>query len=307
MNTYNSPSLTQASVGTVWNPQTQYLPVRTSRLGRLKTITRSLLRAGLGGAIGGYALAIGLVIGQNRGFIPPAVVIVVFMFLAMVLGLVTGTLTLILENLIEEDLEMFPRAIATSIFSFLALLAWSRITESTDISIVRQLLVPAIVFGFPVGLLSGSRLRIRQLLRHGVYPKTHVASYSFWSLLSDGVAIILRTSAIAGILSSIAALVILWRSIELPERMVLIYCLYYFTLSATVTIFVRSTVLTVLAGLFLNSLLIFLALFWESSSEILNSGGLQLSCAVFGGLWLVFMVNKRTTREERVLVSELGR
>src|SRR6185295_2850120 len=105
------------------------------------------------------------------------------------------------------------------------------------------------------------RVRIRQLLPHGVDPKSDVASNSFWSLLSECVAVVLRTAAIVGMFTSVAALVILWRSIEIPERMVLIYCIYYFTLSAIVTIFVRSTQLTVLAGLFLNSLLIFLAVF----------------------------------------------
>lgn len=72
MNTYNSPSMPHGSVPAVWNPRTQYLPTRTNRLVRLKTITRSLLRAALGGAIGGYALVIGFAIVQGTvGLFPP--------------------------------------------------------------------------------------------------------------------------------------------------------------------------------------------------------------------------------------------
>jgi hypothetical protein len=225
-------------------------------------------------------------------------------FLGMVFGLVTGTLALIFENLIEEDLEMLLRAVATSVLSFLILLGLARIMDPPDV-VAKTLVLPAIALGFPVGLISGSKLRIRQLLRYGAYAKPGVVSNSFGFLLSQAVAIIMRTAAIVGVFSSVAVLVFLWRSIEIPERMVLVYCIYYFTLTAAVTIFVRSTLLTVLAGIFLNSLLLFLAVFWGSSSEALNAGGLQFSCAVFSGLWLVFICGKRTPAAPRVLISEL--
>jgi len=212
------------------------------------------------------------------------------MIAGALLALVSGALVLFLENLIEEQLTMLPRAIATSIFSILILMALASIDQDVDWELIKHLLLPGLALGFPVGLMITSKLRLSKLFMFGAFDSTVVDQQFKESpiqvTLSTIAGLALRLVGVFGFLVSTIALSVFWRDLETDERMVIIYSIYYFGGTTFVSVYLRSRLQVTAAAFFLNSLLLILAVYWEPSGGAANP--LPLATFVLIALWIFF-------------------
>jgi hypothetical protein len=282
--------------------------------GRFRATATFLCRAAIGGAFGGYLLdvvsTVKAVLEPQWYFIPIPVLLFiylpVYMLYGAVLALVAGGMTLILENLIEEKLTMAPRAIATGVISALLLLGVSRFWAPIDWALIKHTLLPGFVVGVPASLFASTRTRLRHLLRYGVQPSSPQvidleANRRLLALGTMGT-VALRLVSVVGFLTSIEGLIAFWRNLEVHERMVVIYAIYYFACTAFVTLMVRTRWMAVTAGTFLNGLLLVLALFWSPSGEAANP--LPMAVTVLSALWLLFIVScARPVQTRRLATS----
>lgn len=275
-----------------------------------------LCRASLGGALGGYLVDVGFtvdaVIHHQWSYIPIPVVLFIFlpvyMLFGSLLGLVTGGMTLILENLIEEKLTMAPRAVATAIFSVVALACIGSFWVPLDWALIKQVFLPGLGLGLPVGLFASTKLRLRHLLIYGAHLSSKEDHHPDTNQIMIGLgsigAVALRLVGIVGVLISIESLIVFWKDLEVHERMVVTYAIYYFACTTAVSLCVRSKWLIGAAAFLLNGLLLILAMFWEPSNGVASP--LPLAFTVLAILWLLFMVGRPVERRLNTTYQTLG-
>lgn len=276
--------------------------------GRAWRIVRFLFHAAIGGAIGGHFLVLGLAIHENLigsdswGSDLLFIALPVYMIAGALLALVSAALTLILENLIEEQLTMMPRAIATSMFSILVLIALGSIDAEVDWELIKRLLLPGLALGFPVGIMITSRLRLSRLFMFGAFASMPIdqrfKENPILVTLSTVAGLALRLVGVFGFLVSAVALSVFWRDLEIDERMVITYSIYYFGGTTFVSLCLRSRLQVAAAGFFLNSLLLILAVYWEPSRGAANP--LPLATFVLIFLWVLFISSVRALRNTRL-------
>src|SRR2546425_623509 len=254
------------------------LPASSPRLTALakprpawKSIARFLSQAAVGGALGGYALAIGSAIYYDQNNYHLQVLITLPFILAggAVLGLLTGALTLVVENLIEEKLSALPRVIVTGAIAVLIIFGIAAFWNSANWQLLKILVVPGAVLGLPVGLVAGSKLRPWRLLLLGVDkpPGAEADAVSGATSLSYGFALIggfaLRLVSAMGVLMAVMVLACSWKLQQTDELLVTIFSIYYFGCTAYVSCKVRLRWVIGAFGTFLNALLLALALLWD--------------------------------------------
>ncbi|HXD31995.1 MAG TPA: hypothetical protein VN643_12815 [Pyrinomonadaceae bacterium] len=260
-------------------------------------VVKFLSHAAIGGAIGGHLLVIGLALNQiiigSRSWGSGLLLILLpfYMIAGALLALVSAALTLILENLIEEKLTMLPRAIATSIFSILILLGLASLDVQVDSLLIKQLLLPGLALGFPVGIMMTTRLRLSHLFIFGAHSPELVTSGLRENPISVAVGMIgglaLRLVGVIGFLIAVVALPVFWTNLEIDARLVMVYSIYYFGCTSFVSMCVRSRLQATAAALFINGLLVLLALYWEPSGGASNP--LPVASFVLILLWTLFI------------------
>src|SRR5436190_20668489 len=133
-----------------------------------RSTLRFLSQAAVGGMIGSYALLIGVVLYYTN---PYNFLLIFFLPLYLTMGAVTGlaigSITTLLEYVIEEKLTMLPRAIATSAIAILLLAGITWFRNRMDWQLFRQCILIGAIIGFPIGLVTRSKLRLWRLLAHG--------------------------------------------------------------------------------------------------------------------------------------------
>lgn len=297
---------------------------RSNRPSKLRQVARFFLRALIGGAIGGYLCELGALgweisyYRQNRWLVEAILesgkgnelVVGFFETLPFYLiggalfAAITGSLTLVFENLIEEKLKVLPCAIATSGFSVLLMIGLVRIAGPVKWTLVLELSPAFIALGFPVGLLARSRLNFWRLLVYGAAPSTasrEMHRDSISSTLSIVAAVALRLVGFFGLFTSVGLLGSAWMFVEIHERLVITYAIYYFACTMFVSVFVRTRWMVVAAGSFLNGLLLLLALLWEPSGDVASP--LPLALVVLSVLWLLFIGSRPQPLKRRPATS----
>lgn len=274
---------------------------KAKRSARLRSIATFLFRTGLGSTLGAYLSIFGMLV-YSRNDNPPhnldlldvSLMLAFFMVPAFPLALVSRWLTLIFENLIEEKMTLLPHAIATGIFSILLLLAMWRTSEPFDSTAVKLLGAFGFTLGFPVGLLARLKLNLLdRLIYGGQEPVMDIRDLDrnlvlFVVGITGGLA--LRLVGIVGFMLAVLGLTVMWSDLELHERLVMVYAIYYFGCTAFVSLCIRSRWMVVGAAVFLNALLLALALFWEPSADVASP--LRLAFTVLAILWILFMVGR---------------
>lgn len=297
MNTESTFSVKQVNLGS--SNAKQISPASPpSRASRFRRIARFLYRAGIGGALGGYVLLVGLVLDEviehppGHFFIPLLVILAFpfYMLAGFALAVVTSALTLFLEDLIEEKMTLLARAIVMSVFSVIVLLGVKSIGEQLEWVVVKQMLLPGLALGFPAGLLATANMHPGKRLIYGSRDPVGIrdleANPIFLPIgMIAGMA--LRLVGVIGLMVSILALPVFWTKSEIHERLVMAYAIYYFAATAFVSLFIRSRGVVVAAAAFLNALLLVLAMYWEPSGGV--ESPLPMALFVLATLWLMFI------------------
>ena len=262
-----------------------------------KSVARFLSQAAVGGALGGYALAIAIALYDYHHPYNFLLMISLPFWLVggAVLGLVTGTLTLLFENLIEEKLSAQARVIVTSAIATLIFFGLDAFRDSASWQLLKTSSLPGGILGFPIGLVAGSRLRLWRVLLLGVDkpPGEEADAVSGATTILYGFSLIggfaLRLVSASGLLISVLVLACCSSFQETDEVMVTIFSIYYFACTAYIACIVRHRWVIGAAGTFLNTLLLLLALLWDPVAvEAGQPGPLMIAFLVLAFLWMLF-------------------
>ena len=261
-----------------------------------KSVALFLSQAAVGGALGGYALLVGIALYQYRNPYNFLLIIGLPFWLVggAVLGLVTGALTLLFENLIEERLSAQARVIVTSAIATLTIFGLAVFRDSASWQLLKTSSLPGGIMGFPIGLVAGSRLRPWRVLLLGVDkpPGKEADAVSGATSILYGFSLIggfaLRLVSASGFLIGVLVLACCSSFLETDEVMVTIYSIYYFACTAYIACFVRHRWAIGAAGTFLNTLLLLLALLWDPGAAAGQPGPLMIAFFVLAFLWMLF-------------------
>ena len=312
---------TQSSLregATLGSPRKRIVVYEKPRPAWIQT-ARFLSQASVGGALGGYAFAIGIALYsyQNGYNFLMIILFPVFLVEGAVLGLLTGVLTLLLENLIEERLWLLPRLLVTSIIATLFVVGLQAFENAVTWQLVKASILPGAALGFPVGLVARSKFWLGRALVRGIshWPNSEAfeglgaardcGSGSLLSLLGG---LALRLVSSTGLIVSVMVLACCWNVQSRAEVLVTVFAIYYFGCTAFVSFGTPRRWVSIAAGSFLNALLLIVALEWSPVTGDEGSNPMTIVFSVLTFLWILFIGGhlRPASRRQALARSRVG-
>lgn len=265
-----------------------------------KTVARFLSQAAVGGAIGSYALLVGVTAYYLEKTPNPDLAITVpfVLIIGALGGLIIGAFTLVFENLIEEKLSRGPRTIVANVTASLIFFGLAAIEYSADWQLLKLTILPGAIVALPIGLVAGSKLRPGRVILLGAEKPAGVEELNASKIppVLDCISLLggfaLRIISVTGFLMA-TMLFVCYERFQIPtaadEMMVTVFGIYYFGCTACIACFGRHRWLIAVAGTSLNVLLLVLALLWDPiAAESGQPGPLMIAFFVLAFLWMLF-------------------
>ncbi len=283
-----------------------------------KQVTRFLAKSTVGGILGAFLLTLACTAYtfRNENQVPRTAIILYVIVLAFVVangaiaGFVVGTFALLLEALIEEKLSGLSLAIATTAIAVFMFFGLSAVANAPSWQNFEWSVIPGVIFGLPAGLLARSRFQpvLRLLLGVAAGPKRWVepGNSPFSYSLSVVAGLVLRIASACGVAIALASLACSWHLLFVDQWLLSIFAVYYFGCTLIVTTWVRSVWVVGGAAIFLNSLLLIVALLWDPNAIGSYPGPMMLAFVIYAGAWSLFAASFLRASRTKRLSSQNG-